>query len=93
MGTSLAVQWLRLRASTAGGMGSISGWGTKIPHATWCPHPPPPKAKASDKGKDEHVKKKKKKKCDECTQWNSVEHLGAVNLIGNYQPRLIVKHY
>ena len=33
MGTSLAVQWLRLRASTAGGMGSIPGQGTKIPHA------------------------------------------------------------
>ena len=31
--TSLAVQWLRLHASTAGGMGSISGQGTKIPHA------------------------------------------------------------
>ena len=32
-GTSLAVQWLRLCASTAGGVGSIPGWGTKIPHA------------------------------------------------------------
>ena len=32
-GTSLAVQWLRLGASTAGGMGSIPGWGTKILHA------------------------------------------------------------
>ena len=30
--TSLAVQWLRLWASNAGGMGSIPGWGTKIPH-------------------------------------------------------------
>ena len=30
LGTSLAVQWLRLRTSTAGGMGSIPGWGTKI---------------------------------------------------------------
>ena len=35
-GTSLEVQWLRLCASTAGGAGPISGWGTKIPHATWC---------------------------------------------------------
>ena len=34
MGTSLAVQWLRLCASSAGGMGSIPGQGTKIPHAT-----------------------------------------------------------
>ena len=33
-GTSLVVQWLRLRASTAGGTGLIPGWGTKIPHAT-----------------------------------------------------------
>ena len=35
-GTSLAVQWLRLCISTAGDTGSISGWGTKIPHAGWC---------------------------------------------------------
>ena len=33
MGTSAVVQWLRLRASTAGGTGLILGWGTKIPHA------------------------------------------------------------
>ena len=26
---------VRLRASTAGGAGSILGWGTKIPHAAW----------------------------------------------------------
>ena len=32
-GTSLAVQWLRVHASTVGGTGSIPGWGTKIPHA------------------------------------------------------------
>ena len=29
----MAVQWLGLHASTAGGMGSIPGWETKIPHA------------------------------------------------------------
>ena len=29
-GTSLAVQWLRLQASTAGGIDSIPSWGTKI---------------------------------------------------------------
>lgn len=36
--TSLAVQWLRLHASTAGGMGSIPHphWGTKISHAGHC---------------------------------------------------------
>ena len=34
-GTSLAVQWLVLRASNAGGTGSIPGWGTRIPRAAW----------------------------------------------------------
>ena len=34
-GTSLAVQWLRLCASTAVGAGSIPGQGTKILQATW----------------------------------------------------------
>ena len=34
-GTSLVVQWLRLCAPNAGGMG-LTGLGTKIPHATWC---------------------------------------------------------
>ena len=34
LGTSLAVQRLRLRASTAGGVGLIPGRGAKIPHAT-----------------------------------------------------------
>ena len=33
---SLVVQWLRLCTSTAGGMISIPGWGTKIPVASWC---------------------------------------------------------
>ena len=32
-GTSLAVQWLRLCVSTAGGVGSTPGRGTKISHA------------------------------------------------------------
>ena len=32
--TSLAMQWLRLCISTAGGKGSVPGQGTKIPHAT-----------------------------------------------------------
>ena len=32
-GTSLAVQWLRLHASTAGAVGLTPGWGTKIPRA------------------------------------------------------------
>ena len=33
LGNSLTVQWLGHCASTAGGMGSILGQGTKIPHA------------------------------------------------------------
>ena len=33
MGTSLAIQWLRLSASTAEGMDSIPGQETKMPHS------------------------------------------------------------
>ena len=33
--TSLVVQWLRLHAPKAGGMGSIPGRGTRISHVTW----------------------------------------------------------
>ena len=32
---SRVVQWLGLCAHTAGGLGLIPGWGTKIPHAVW----------------------------------------------------------
>ena len=46
-GNSLAVQWLRLCVSTAGGSGSIPGRGTKIPHATRCS--PPEKKKKKGK--------------------------------------------
>ena len=35
LGTSLAVQWLRLHASNAGAAGSTPGQGTKILHASW----------------------------------------------------------
>ena len=42
-GTSVVVQWLRLRASTAGGTGLILGWEAKIPH------PGPAKKKKSQK--------------------------------------------
>ena len=35
MGTSLEVWWLEPCASTAGATGSMSGLGTKIPHASW----------------------------------------------------------
>ena len=34
-GISLEVQWLRVRASTARGSGSIPGWGNKILHTGW----------------------------------------------------------
>ena len=47
--TSLAVQCLRLRASTAGGAGLVPGRETKIPHAAWHGQ------------KKEKTKKKKKK--------------------------------
>lgn len=35
-GVSLVVQWFRLRAPTAGNMGSIPDQGTKSPHAVQC---------------------------------------------------------
>ena len=35
-GTSLVVQWLRLRTPNAGDTGSIPDRGTKIPHTSWC---------------------------------------------------------
>ena len=35
-GNSLAVQWVRVCASTAGGEGTIPGWGTMILHAAQC---------------------------------------------------------
>ena len=36
-GTSLEVQWLRLRPPSARGLGLIPGWGTKIPHTATKP--------------------------------------------------------
>ena len=33
--TSLVVQWLTACTSTAGGMGLVPHWGTKISHAMW----------------------------------------------------------
>ena len=33
--TPLVVQWLGLHTSTAGGVGSIPGQGTKVQHAAW----------------------------------------------------------
>ena len=34
-GNSLAVQWLGLHTFTIEGVGSISGWGTKVPQSAW----------------------------------------------------------
>ena len=51
LGTSMAVQRLRLCASTAGGSGSIPGWGTKSLHAL-----------LQGRGKKRPRKKEKKKK-------------------------------
>ena len=42
--TSLAVQWLRLRASAAGGAGSIPGQEARIPHALGLGQKNPPKS-------------------------------------------------
>ena len=36
VGLSLAVQWLKLCPSNAGGAGLIPGGGTKIPRVLWC---------------------------------------------------------
>ena len=32
----MTVEWLGLNASTSEGLGSIPGWGTKIPQAVQC---------------------------------------------------------
>ena len=37
-GNSQVVLWLGLHVSTAGGTGSIIGWGTKFPYASWPKH-------------------------------------------------------
>lgn len=42
------VQRVRLPASTTGSMGSVPGWGTRIPHSLWC----------DQKKKEEWFKKK-----------------------------------
>ena len=45
LGASLVVQWLRLCASIAGGVGLTLGWRTKIPHAMSCALPKKHKVK------------------------------------------------
>ena len=50
-GTSLEFQWLRLRASNAGGAGLMPGWGAKIPHPTCCMVWPKKKKREREKNK------------------------------------------
>ena len=51
-GTSLVVQWLRLRVSNAGGTGLMPSQGTNIPQALRCSphHPTPQKKRKKSKG-------------------------------------------
>ena len=56
LGTSLAVQWLRLLPANAGGVSSVPSPGTKI-------HPPPPATGCSQKKKKKKRKLKKETKC------------------------------
>ena len=51
IGTSLAVQWLRLHPSIAGATGSVLGWGTEIPCAMR-----PKKTEKKKKETDECIK-------------------------------------
>ena len=69
-GTSMVVQWLRLCASKAGGIGSIPDWGRShtIPYAAWC----------SQKIKNEKKKLKKERKKREKLA-RRVEGPGALN--------------
>ena len=47
----MAVQWLRLCASTEGGEVSLPGWGTKMLHVACAATPPPPQKKKPNKPK------------------------------------------
>ena len=53
-------QWLRLYAAVAGGMGSIPGGRTKIPHVVWCGQKMEKKKKK--KSPDWYIEKAKLKK-------------------------------
>ena len=58
---SLVVQWLRLHGSTARGMGSIPGWGTKLSHARQC-----------SQKKRKRERKKREKICLQCFKIGNV---------------------
>ena len=61
----MVVQWWRLHTSTAGGIGSVPGWGTKIPHAM----------QPSQK-KKEYTKIKLKKHLNDRTEKEKIEKSG-----------------
>ena len=63
-GTSPADQWLRLCAFTAGGMGSIPGQGTKIPHPLKC-------GQNGGWGRESFLKKSSRSLNGEVTDWAS----------------------
>ena len=55
--TSLMVQWLRLHAADAGGVGSTPGQTTKITTCCLaCPPAPPPPKKNDDDGLTKHFR-------------------------------------
>ena len=61
------VQWLRLHLPMQGGSSSITGWGAKIPHASWPKNRTENRKKYCNKfnndfKKGPHQKKKKKRK-------------------------------
>ena len=64
-GTSLPVQWLRLRTSTAGGEGSIPSLGTKILHTLWQP-------KTKFKKQNKQKTKQNKNNKHSLKEWKSV---------------------
>ena len=49
-----------VKTSNAGAAGSIPGWGTKIPHASW-PKRKKEKERKKEKGKENKNKKRKNK--------------------------------
>ena len=57
------VQWLRLYASSVGGVGLIFNQETKISHAVWCNQKVKKKKKKKEKGREkEYMGKKRKRK-------------------------------
>ena len=69
MGTSLAVQWLRLHTPNAGDTDSIPGQGTKILHAAW--HgPKKPESKAKKRKWQWHEERSEKASRGNVQKWN-----------------------